>query len=272
MIITAGIDVGAATTKALIFSEAREVLGKGMVKTGADIEEAARKAYALALSAARLTEEEVAYVAATGYGRYAVSFRDAQITELTAHAQGAYFLFPRTRSILDIGSQNTRAMKIEPGGRVKNFRLNDKCAAGAGSFLVKVARYLELEVEELGPLALRAQNSVPISSVCAVLAESEIINHVSAGKAVEDILKGAVMAIVSRALPLLRRISMEPEVTLTGGTGLNPGVVAALEEKSGMRVNVDGEKGLFAGALGASILALLRVRKRRQVADAQKAM
>lgn len=272
MACTAGIDVGAATTKALIFSEAEKILGKGVVKTGADIEGAAREAYRLALSAAGLAEVDIAYVAATGYGRYAVPFRDGQMTELTAHARGAAFLFPQSHSVLDMGSQNTRAIRIEPSGRVKNFRVNDKCAAGAGSFLVRTARYLELQTEQLGPLALKSQDPVAISSVCAVLAESEIINHVSAGKALEDIVRGAMIATVSRAVPLLRRLGIEPEVTLTGGTGLNPGMVAALEEKLEMHVNVDGENGLFAGALGASLLALMRVKKLRQGAEARAAM
>lgn len=262
-ILTAGIDVGGATTKAVVFCGDGRILGTGITKTGADIEKAARAAYSEALAAAGTSESEVSYLAATGYGRSAVSFRDGQMTELTAHAQGAFFLFPGTRSILDVGSQNTRAICIEHGGRVKNFRLNDKCAAGAGSFLNRVAQYLEVGLEDIGPLALKAREPVLISSICAVLAESEIINHLSAGQAIENILMGSMLAVATRAAPLLRRLGLEPEVTLTGGAALNPAMVRALEEKLGAPVNVDPERGLYAGAIGASVLAALRLKKLR---------
>jgi len=270
MIITAGIDVGSSTTKAVVMNEAQELLGKAVVKTGANLVGAAERAYKEALAEAGLTEKDIDYVASTGFGRYTVPFRDVQITDLTAHGQGARFLFPGTRSVIDIGAQSTRAMRIEPSGRVKTFRMNDKCAAGAGTFLVRVARYLELSVEEIGPLALKATDPQTISSVCAVLAESEIINHVTAGKSVEDILKGAMLSIASRALALLKRIGVEPEVTLTGGVGLNVGMVQALEESLGQKINVDPERGLYAGALGAAILAQMRVHKLRAQAEAER--
>jgi benzoyl-CoA reductase subunit D len=139
--------------------------------------------------------------------------------------------------------------------------MNAKCAAGAGTFLVRVAKYLELTIDDLGPLAVKATDPQGISSVCAVLAESEIINHVTSGKSVEDILMGAMLSIASRAQGLLKRVGVEQELTLTGGVGLNQGMVRALEECMEQKINVDAERGLYAGAIGAAILAQMRLRK-----------
>ncbi|HLB29671.1 MAG TPA: acyl-CoA dehydratase activase [Dehalococcoidia bacterium] len=270
MIITAGVDVGASTTKAVIVNDAYKRLGRAITRTGANLVGAAETTFQEAIAEAGLTEKDVEYVATTGFGRYTIPFRDVQITDLTAHGQGARFLFPDTRSVIDIGAQSTRAMRIEPTGRVKIFRMNDKCAAGAGTFLVRVARYLELTLDEIGPLAVKSTDPQPISSVCAVLAESEIINHVTAGKMVEDILKGAMLSIASRGLALVKRMGVEPEVTLTGGVGLNPGMVQALEESLGQKINVDPEWGIYAGALGAAVLAQMRLQRLRAQAEAER--
>jgi len=262
MLLVASVDVGSATTKGIILNEERRVLGRAVAKTGSDLAGAGQRAYDQALAAASIGEQEVAYVASTGFGRYTVPFRDVQITELTAHARGAIALFPNTRTVLDIGAQSTRAIKVAENGRVIAFRMNDKCAAGAGAFLVRAARYLELSIDEIGPLSCQSKSPQPISSVCAVLAESEIINHVTAGIGVEDILKGCHISIITRALPLLKRAGYEPELTLTGGTGKNVGLVQAVEEQLRTKVNVSPETE-FVGALGAALLALDRAIKLR---------
>ncbi len=266
MLVTAGIDAGAATTKAVVLSEEHVILGKGVVPSRADLARAAEAAFLLALEQAGLAREAIAYVVSTGFGRYMVPFRDIQVTDLTSHAQGALYYFPSTRSVLDIGAQSTRVSHIEPWGRVKVFRLNAKCAAGAGTFLVRVAKYLEVPLEDLGPLSLRSEEPQPISSVCAVLAETEIINHLTAGIKLEDILKGAMLAIADQGLGLLKRVGVEPEVTLTGGVSKNVGMVAALRQQLGQHINVsaDGEEGsFFAGAQGAGILGFMRLKKLR---------
>jgi predicted CoA-substrate-specific enzyme activase len=266
MLATAGIDAGAATTKAVVLSEENVILGKGVVPSRADLARAAQEAFLLALEQAKLSREDVGYVVSTGFGRYMVPFRDIQVTDLTAHAQGALYYFPNTRSVLDIGAQSTRVSRIEPWGRVKVFRLNAKCAAGAGTFLVRVAKYLEVHLEDLGPLSLGSEQPQPISNVCAVLAETEIINHLTAGVKLEDILKGAMLAIADQGLGLLKRVGVEPEVTLTGGVSKNVGMVAALRQQLGQPINVsaNGEEGsFFAGALGAGLLGLMRLRKLR---------
>ena len=262
--ITIGIDVGSSTTKAVLLGEAGTVLGKTVVRTGSNLEGASQKAYDEVLGQAGLAPGDVDYVASTGFGRYTVPFRPVQMPDLTAHGQGARYLYPKTQSVLDIGAQSTRAMRIAPSGQVKLLRMNDKCAAGAGAFLVRVAKYLELTVEEIGALAVKATEPTQISSVCAVLAESEIINHVTAGKHIEDILKGAMISIASRAQNLMKRIGIEQEVTLTGAIGLNPGMRMALEESMGQKINFHPEFGIHAGALGAAVLAGMRLKALRE--------
>ena len=266
MMRVAGVDVGTRMTKAVVVDGAGRILGKASLPTGHDLAAAARRALDRALPGS--PDERPEYVASTGFGRYQVPFRDVQITEITCHGRGAVALFPGTRSILDVGAMNARAIRIEPNGRVASFRMNDKCASGAGRFLERVAKGLELELGDIGPLSLRARAPQPISSICAVLAESEVINLVTVGHPVEDILAGTHESIAARIAALLRQVGVEPEVTLTGGVTRNPGMVRALEQRLGMplRVHEDSE---YAGALGAALLALGRRQRlgRRDEAD-----
>jgi predicted CoA-substrate-specific enzyme activase len=180
---------------------------------------------------------------------------------MTSVARGAAFLFPGTRCVLDIGAQSSRAIKLREGGRVKEFKTNDKCAAGAGGFLERAARYLEIKLEDLGELSLRADLPQAISSVCAVLAESEIINHVSSGQSVENIVRGIHDSLASRAMTLLSRFGLEGELTFVGGVAHQAGMVKALEASAKRPVNVPQEPEMV-GALGAALLALQRLQKR----------
>ncbi|MDP6560392.1 MAG: acyl-CoA dehydratase activase [Candidatus Binatia bacterium] len=264
MTITAGIDVGAFTTKVVVLGEDEKVLGRSLARTGSGLLQAAETAYDQASKEAGFSRQEVNYVVSTGFGRYMIPFRDIQITDITSHARGILHYFPEVRSILDIGTQSTRAFRIEPSGRVKTFRLNDKCAAGAGAFLMRVSHYLEVPLEEMGSIALKSQDPQAISNVCAVLAETEIINQISTGTNLEDILKGAMTAIADQGLTLLRRTGIEGEVALSGGVSKNVGVVRALEEglKYRIQVSADSEEGsLYAGALGAAILGMVRAKR-----------
>ncbi|MBI3270121.1 MAG: 2-hydroxyglutaryl-CoA dehydratase [Planctomycetes bacterium] len=256
----AGVDVGSGTTKVVIMGEGRRVLGVSELRSGADLEAAAVEGLEKACRVARVDHARIAYVAATGYGRYQVGFRDVQITEITCHARGAHYLFPGTRCVLDVGAQCTRAINVDFHGRVRKFRSNDKCAAGAGRFLERVAKALEVDLEQLGELSLRSKEPQPISSVCAVLAESEVINHVSQERKTEDILNGVHRSIVDRLAALLRQVGLESEVTLTGGVARNIGIVRLLEARLERQVNVSSDAPL-AGALGAAVLALERMRK-----------
>ncbi len=265
MSFVAGIDIGSKATKAVVLDAERRILGTGRAKTRPDFPGVAREALELALAAAGLGPDAVTYVATTGLGRYNVPYRDLQITEITCAARGAAFLFPATRCVLDVGAQSTRAIKLRELGKVKEFKSNDKCAAGAGGFLERAARYLEVPLDELGALSLQASVAQPISSVCAVLAESEIINHISSGQPVENIVRGIHDALANRAMTLLARVGLEPELTLVGGVARQAGAVKALEVVAGMPVNVPADPESVA-ALGAALLGLQRLEKRTTAA------
>jgi bcr-type benzoyl-CoA reductase subunit D len=168
--------------------------------------------------------------------------------------------YPATRFVLDIGAQCSRAIRLREGGRVKEFHMNEKCAAGSGGFLERAAKYLEVTVADIGPLSLAAEKPQPISSVCAVLAESEIINHVSEGVSVENILRGIHDSLADRALSLLKRVGQDGEVTLIGGVARQAGMVLALRQKLNAPVNVPDAPHL-AAAHGAALLGLQRLRK-----------
>ncbi|MBI4317532.1 MAG: 2-hydroxyglutaryl-CoA dehydratase [Chloroflexi bacterium] len=260
MFYVAGIDVGSRIVKAVIMDERRHILGKAKVKTKPNFPKIAREAMDLALADAGLRESQVRYVATTGFGRYNVPFRDVQITDITCAARAAAFLFPKTSCVLDIGFQSTRAIRLRDVGKVKEFRTNDKCAAGAGGFLERAAKYLEVGLEEFGEISLRSTQPQTISSVCAVLAETEIINHVSAGQTLENIAGGIHRSLATRALALLKRVGLEEEVTFVGGVANQAGMIKALEETIGMKVNVSDLPD-FVGATGASLLALQRLEK-----------
>ncbi|HTM40517.1 MAG TPA: acyl-CoA dehydratase activase [Terriglobales bacterium] len=261
---TAGIDIGTALTKAVIVSggngEAPRVLGRGMVKTGVHLEKAAAAALVEARDMAHLGPRETPYAVATGFGRYSPGFRDTQVTEITSAARGAWFLFPESSTVLDIGSQSTRAVGLTGNGRVRAFKTNDKCAAGSGSFIVRAAKYLQVDMSKVGELALNAENPQPISSICAVLAESEIINHVSAGVSVEDILGGIYDSLASRAGLLLKRVNLGAELTFIGGVARQRGMIKALEQRLQVKVNLP-EHCEYVCALGAALLGLSRLEK-----------
>ncbi len=256
----AGIDIGCRTTKAVILDDDRRVCGSALLKTRPDFHGVAKEALEKALAKAGGHLEDVKYVATTGLGRYAVPFRDIQITDLTCGARGAAALVPATRYVLDIGAQCSRAIKLREGGKVKEFHMNEKCAAGSGGFLERAAKYLEVGLADIGPLSLGAAAPQPISSVCAVLAESEIINHVSEGVGVENILRGIHNSLADRALSLLKRVGLDGEVTLIGGVALQAGMVAALRATLGVPVSVP-DAPQFTTALGAALLGLQRWRK-----------
>jgi predicted CoA-substrate-specific enzyme activase len=259
-VLVAGVDLGSGTTKCVLLDGGRQVRGRAALRTRADFERVAREALEAACADAGAARDAVAYVATTGLGRYAVPFRDVQITDLTCGARGAAFLAPGTRYVLDIGAQCSRAIRLREDGRVRDFHMNEKCAAGSGGFLERAARYLEVAVADIGDLSLAAARPQPISSVCAVLAESEIINHVSEGVSVENILRGIHDSLADRALSLLKRVGLDDAVTLIGGVARQAGMVAALRERLGVPVRVPEEPQLTT-ALGAALLGLQRFRK-----------
>ncbi len=268
---TAGIDVGSTYTKAVIFSSEERIVGRGMINTGFRLGDAATKAYRLALAQAGLAEHQIGYIVSTGYGRYQVPFRDVQVTDLSAQARGACFFFPKTRTVLDVGGQTMKASRVDMG-KVRSFRLNDKCAAGTGAFLEKTARYMSYKIEEIGPLIATSKEPVTISSVCAVFAESEVINHVSAGATPADIMHGAIVSLVDRSVQLMKRVQMEPEYTVVGGILRFETMVRVVGERLNATVNVPpGDLVQYTAAVGAAILAQQRLAKLKEQGQVKQA-
>jgi predicted CoA-substrate-specific enzyme activase len=262
---TIGIDVGSTYAKALILSDDFSIAGKAMAHTGFKLAEISRKLFDLSLEQAGLEDSDVAYVVATGFGRHMVPFSNVAVTDLTASARGTAFLFPNTRTVLDVGGQTMKASRLDEAAKVRSFRLNDKCAAGTGAFIEKTARYMGYSTEEIGPLVATSKLAVPISGVCAVFAESEVINQLSLGSPPADIMHGAISSLVDRSVQLMKRVQMKPEYTLIGGI-LRFGTMArVVREKLNTEVNVpEGEMVQYTTALGAAILGHQRLRKLRE--------
>jgi predicted CoA-substrate-specific enzyme activase len=259
MTYTAGIDVGSTYTKAVILGDDERPAGRAILKTGFKLADAAHRTYNAALENAGIDPRQIGYVIATGYGRFQVDFADVHVTDLTAAARGARLLFPATRTILDIGGQTMKATRVDAQAKVRSFRLNDKCAAGTGAFLEKTARYLGYGTDEIGPLASMSKEPAAISGVCAVFAESEVINHLSQGTSPSDIMQGAMLSLVDRSIQLMRRVQLEPEYTLVGGILRFRSMGQALVERLGSAVNVpDADLPQFVGALGAAWLGRQR--------------
>jgi predicted CoA-substrate-specific enzyme activase len=259
MIYGAGVDVGSTQTKAVIVDEGRRIVARTLIPTGANVSRAGESAFLKACEALGLGREAVGYVVGTGYGRYKITFGDAQITEITCHARGAHSVFPGTRTVIDMGGQDTKAIKVGPDGSVLDFSMNDKCAAGTGRFLSAAADVTGVALDDLGPVSLRARQPVRLTSVCTVFVESDIMSYLAQKKTIEDILGGVHKAIATRTMSLVRRVGVEPEVTFTGGVSRNTGMVRALEEVLGTAINVSPE-GHYMGAIGAALFALERAR------------
>ena len=270
MAYAAGVDVGSTQTKAVIIDEERNIVGRSLSDTGANVVLAAEHCFDEALKQSELGEREVEYVIGTGYGRYRVTFGNAQVTEISCHARGAVQFFPKTRTVVDMGGQDTKAIRVSTSGEIDDFCMNDKCAAGTGRFLGAAAAALELGLDNLGPTALRAEKSVRISTTCTVFAESEVLSWLGKGKKVEDILWGVHQSIASRSAALLRRVGVEAEVTFTGGVTRNVAMVKALEERLELKLNVS-EESHYMGAMGAALFALDHILISRQPHGARTA-
>jgi len=248
-----GIDLGSTMTKVVIIDETEKLAAFVVQHTGAEHRRLANKVMEDALKQASLSIGAISYIVATGYGRINVPFADKQITELTCHARGIAHFFPNVRLGIDIGGQDAKGLKIKDG-KLIDFVMSDKCAAGTGRYLEVVAQTLGLNLEDLGPISLKSTNKVSISSICTIFAQQEVINHLSAGASLEDIVAGLHDAIAGRVARMVKRLKVEPDVVFTGGVAKNIGVVKALEENLGCKVFVP-EEPLLSGALGAALIA-----------------
>ena len=255
--ITAGVDIGSATSKVVLL-KGDDVVCHSLIATGAESANSARRVMDEALQRSDLSPDDIAYIVATGYGRVIVPFAQETITELTCHARGANWLFPSARTILDMGGQDCKAIRCDEEGRLENFAMNDKCAAGTGRFLELMARVLGLSLDELGEVSLEATSEVMIDSTCAVFAKSEVTSLIREGKARPDVLAGLHSAIAARVYNLLRGVGVEPDLVITGGIGKNVGVVRKIEERVGLKALLPEEPQIV-GALGAALIARERI-------------
>ncbi len=255
MRFAAGVDVGSTQTKAVVMEEGSGIIARALVDTGANVTRAAKTAFHLACHDARINPHDVGYVVGTGYGRYKITFGNSQMTEISCHARGAHYIFPNTRTVIDMGGQDSKAITVGESGEVLDFVMNDKCAAGTGRFLSNAADVMGIALDEVGPLSLEGKYPVKIATVCTVFVESDILSYLSMGKRPEDILSGVHLAIAKRTVSLARRVALEPEITMTGGVARNLGMIRALEEILGTRLQVSPDSH-FIGAIGAALFAL----------------
>jgi (R)-2-hydroxyacyl-CoA dehydratese activating ATPase len=251
--ITAGIDIGSITAKAAVLNDGH-ILGTKVMFTGYNAKQAGKMVMDDLLKEIQLTGDAVHAVVSTGYGRNSVDFANKSITEITCHGVGAHFINPAIRFIIDVGGQDSKVIKIDPDGRVIDFAMNDKCAAGTGRFLEVMARALEVDLDEFGPICLRAEKPSKISSICTVFAESEVISLISKGETRENIIAGIHDSVASRISAMAKRVGVVEPVMMTGGVAKNIGAVKALEGKLETSIQVSPYAQVN-GAIGAAILA-----------------
>lgn len=250
----AGIDSGSTTTNAVVIDQDKNILASCTLLTGVQIAESARQALQMVLQKSGLSSGQICATVSTGYGRSGIAFRDRDVTEITCHAKGAHHLNSHVRTVIDIGGQDSKIIVLNQDGSVRDFMMNDKCAAGTGRFLELMAQTLGLTIEEMASYGLKAREKITISSMCSVFAQSEVVSLIAAGKRVEDIVHGLDCSVAARVTALAGRKVLEREWMMTGGVAKNPGVVAAIAERMGGQVLVPAEPEIC-GALGAALIA-----------------
>jgi predicted CoA-substrate-specific enzyme activase len=248
----AGIDIGSTMTKVLIVDSDGKTCSAIIGPTGAEHRHMSNKVMRDALNQAGLSFSDISCVIATGYGRINVPFADRQVTELTCHAKGIASLFPNVRTVIDIGGQDSKGLKLKDG-KLTDFVMNDRCAAGTGRFLDVLVDTLGVRIEDLGEISLKSTEHVQISSLCTIFAQMEIRARLSQGTPLPDIVAGLHDSIADRVFKMVKKIKIEPDVVFTGGVAKNIGVVKALEEHIGLKVYVP-EEPLLTGALGAALI------------------
>jgi (R)-2-hydroxyacyl-CoA dehydratese activating ATPase len=248
--VSAGIDIGSTATKAVVFDG--EILGEALAPTGWEPKEAGLAAFRGALEKAGVSEGRVGAIVGTGYGRISLPIFTRRVTEVTCHARGAHYLNPGTRTVIDIGGQDCKVISLNPDGSVADFIMNDKCAAGTGRFLQVMAGVLDVSLDELGALAAGAE-PVPISSMCAVFAESEVIGLLARGTGKGNIAAGVIDTIARRVQGLAGRLPLLETVTFTGGMAKNRDICETIGASIGVRLHVPAAPQ-FVGALGAALI------------------
>ena len=251
----AGIDSGSTSTDVAILDQDKRLVAQVILPTGAGAAAGAERAMESALAQAGLRAEDITATVTTGYGRSAIQLGDKSITEITCHAKGAFFLDPTVRTIIDIGGQDSKVIRIDETGNVVNFIMNDKCAAGTGRFLELMARTLELSLDEMSAAGLDWEEEIAISSMCTVFAESEVVSLIAQNKRTADIIHGLNEAVAAKTCALCKRLGGEPSYMMTGGVSKNKGVAEAIQRRLGAPLHISDEAQLN-GALGAALFAM----------------
>jgi len=254
MVVFLGIDIGSSSCKAVVLDEEKNILSQVVVGMGTGTRGVAEVRDG-ALEIARVADNDIKYTVVTGYGRMTYQYADKQLTEISCHARGAFFLHPGVRTVIDIGGQDAKVIRLNASGGLENFVMNEKCAAGTGRFLEVMARVLGCEIEDLSAIAGQSKKYLAISSVCTVFAESEVISHLASGKYIEDVAAGAILSIAKRISGLANRVGVVQDVVMTGGVAKNPAIIEALSREFDTRIGVP-ESPQTVGALGAAIFAL----------------
>ena len=257
--LTMGVDIGSASSKVVILKDGKDILAGVVVPVGTGTSGPTR-ALQQALETAGVTKSDISMIIVTGYGRMTFTEADEQVSEITCHAKGVHHLVPSARTIIDIGGQDAKVIKLDEHGHVTNFVMNEKCAAGTGRFLEVMARVLEVSVSDLQELGDQAETIVPISSTCTVFAESEVISQMASGKKNADVVAGIHQSVARRVAGLAGRVGLTPDVVMTGGVAQNGGVVKALEKELKVPIIV-APKSQLTGAIGAALIAFEKVSK-----------
>jgi len=252
--ITAGIDCGAKNTKTVIMKDG-QILGKGSVMTGFDQEKAGNGSLEEALKEADISIDDIDKFGGTGSGKDSIRMADIMINDIKAMARAANYLFPNSRTVADVGAEEGRAVKIDEKGNVVDFAINEKCAAGAGAFIEAMGRALETPLEEMGPLALTSDMEIPMNAQCAIFAESEVVGLIHAKTKLKDISKAIHDSMASRIVSMIRRVGVNPDVTMIGGVGKNPGFVEAMKRELEQDKIYIPDEPEFGAAVGAAIVA-----------------
>ena len=261
--ITCGVDIGSTTIKTALFDGDR-ILHSQVIKSGSRPAENARRAFHETLTAAGIDRQSVDAVLATGYGRNYFAESDTVASEILCHASGAAHICPSARTVIDIGGQDSKIISLDTGGRVANFVMNDRCAAGTGKFIEMVSLMLDIPLDDMGEVTAGSNEACEISSMCAVFAESEIIGLTQSGTPADVILRGVFRSVARRILSMTGKTGLLPEVIFTGGVARNAGVLRALEQETGMSLSVAPEPQIT-GAVGAAIIAASRMLRSQHV-------
>lgn len=248
-----GIDIGSSSSKAVILDREQNILAAEVVNLGTGTK-GVHQVLEIAFQRAGVAEDDLLYSVVTGYGRMNFGAADKQITEISCHARGVQFLSPNIRTIIDIGGQDTKVIRLGTDGSIENFVMNDKCAAGTGRFLEVMARVLDCKIAQLADLAEGGEHPVSISNMCTVFAESEVISHLSENASVEDVAAGAIQSIAKRVVGMAKRVGVVPKVMMTGGGALNRALVAAISREVGEEI-LTTKMAQVMGALGAAVFA-----------------